>query len=191
MADLLNEPHSKRPRFNDVVEISDPHFSHDLFDLGVSAHMRAYDPDVKSPVLVNASLPPEVDKGSEVMALSLPSSVGFEEALAEISDCEDCSTDDEADVGCNVNVLSKSKRFGEAQVDELKIIEAGGIRKSIRVERWAVKAFDDWREHRGYATIKSIADLSEEVDVKPLINMLVFFFLEVKKQDGTLYNPTT
>ena len=58
------------------------------------------------------------------------------------------------------------------------------------MERWTVKAFDEWCEHHGYATVKSIVDLFEKVDVKPLINMVVYFFLEVKKQDGTLYNPT-
>ena len=133
-SNLLDESHAKRPRISpDVVEIADPHFSHDLFDLGVSAHMHAYDPDVKSPVLVDASLFVDVDKESEVMAFSLPSSVGFEEALAfsDISDCEDCFSSDEANVGCNVNVLSKSKRFGEVQADDLKIIEAEGIQRSI------------------------------------------------------------
>ena len=38
---------------------------------------------------------------------------------------------------------------------------------------------------------KSIADLSEAVDTKPLVEILVYFFLEVKKQDGALYNPCT
>jgi hypothetical protein len=38
---------------------------------------------------------------------------------------------------------------------------------------------------------KSFADLSEVVDTKPLVEMLVYFFLEVKKQDGALYNPCT
>ena len=109
-SDLLYEFHAKRPRISpDVVEILNPHFSHDLFDLGVSAHMRAYGLDVKSPMLVDASLPANVDKESEVMALSLPSSASFEEALAflDISNCED--------------------RFGEAQADELKIIKVEGI----------------------------------------------------------------
>ena len=49
------------------------------------------------------------------------------------------------------------------------------------MEQWIVKAFEEWHEHRRYATVKSIADLSKEVNIKPLINMLVYFFLEVKK----------
>ena len=93
---------------------------------------------------------------------------------------------DESNDGSIVNELHNSKQFGEAQVDEIKTIEAGGACRSYRVEQWVVKAFDELRKHCGYAIQKSIVDLLEEVDVKPLINMLMYFFLDVKKQDSSL-----
>ena len=54
------------------------------------------------------------------------------------------------------------------------------------MEQWVVQAFNEWRKHHGFPTEKNIVDLSKEANVKPLINMLMFFFLEVKKQDGSL-----
>ena len=87
---VLYESESKRPRISpDVIEVPDPHFRKDMFDLSVSAHMCTHGPDVKSCLLDIASLLADVDKESEMMALSLFSSAGFEEAFPEISNCED------------------------------------------------------------------------------------------------------
>jgi hypothetical protein len=103
------------------------------------------------------------------------------------SDVEDSCKDSPG----SCNIASGVCRFGDANGDELAAITAGGKRRSWRVEQWAHRAFDDWRLFRGYPVDKSIVDLSEAADTKPLVEMLVYFFLEVKKQDGELYNPCT
>lgn len=39
---------------------------------------------------------------------------------------------------------------------------AGGKGKSKESKGWETIAFDEWQKHRGYNTMKSIGDLSEE-----------------------------
>jgi hypothetical protein len=53
----------------------------------------------------------------------------------------------------------------------------------------AAEAFDDWRQFQGISTLKSIGDLLEEPDLKPFVEMLTRFILEVKKKDGSHYHP--
>ena len=83
--------------------------------------MRICGLDVKFSILLDACLPVDIDKESEVMTLSLSSSVGFEEAMAflEISDCKDYFSHDEVEDDSIINVLHKSKQFEEAQANKL------------------------------------------------------------------------
>ena len=83
---------------------------------------------------------------------------------------------------CNIALSSSGVcRFGDADGDELPSIIASRKQKSWRVEQWAQRVFDEWHLFQGYLVDKSIVDLSKAVDTKPLVEMLVYFFLEVKK----------
>jgi len=82
-----------------------------------------------------------------------------------------------------------SSRFGKATAEDYEEVAKGGPRRSIHCERWAMRAFDAWRIDRGASIDKSIADMSEDEDLSILLELLVQFFLEVKKQDGTMYSP--
>jgi hypothetical protein len=84
-----------------------------------------------------------------------------------------------------------TSRWGNATEKEREMVKKGGVRKSARVEAWASKAFDEWKAFRGYSTVESVADLSEKESIKELVNMLVDYFLELKMQNGDLYNPGT
>jgi hypothetical protein len=70
-------------------------------------------------------------------------------------------------------------------------VRKGGERKSAKVEAWAEKAFNEWRVFRGHSIAQSIADLSEEAHAGPLVDLLVQYFLELKRRNGELYNPGT
>jgi hypothetical protein len=82
-------------------------------------------------------------------------------------------------------------RFANASAEDLSVIQAGGKRHSAKVEQWTARAFGEWKTCCGHSTEKNIADLSEEPDVQPFVNLLAFFFLEVRKRDGTHYIPST
>jgi hypothetical protein len=86
-------------------------------------------------------------------------------------------------------ITEASTRFGIATAAELKNVRRGGERRSEASERWAAKAFDDWRQFWGISTSKSVGDLLEELDLKPFAEMLTRFILEVKKKDGSHYHP--
>jgi hypothetical protein len=84
-----------------------------------------------------------------------------------------------------------SSRFGTATIIELENVRRGGARKSEATEKWATRSFDDWQVFRGLSTEKNIGELSEELDLRPFVNLLTKFMLEVKKKDGELYHPNT
>jgi len=80
-------------------------------------------------------------------------------------------------------------RFRDLDAIEVKNVKANGERKSKHSEKWAENAFNEWRKFRGYSVEKSIADMSEEVDIKPFVGMLYEFTLQLTKADGSLYPP--
>ena len=100
--------------------------------------------------------------------------------------------DDDANI-CNQasSSCSVSYCFGTANDDDFVANAIGRKRRSWLVEQWAQRAFNKWPQFKGYLVNKLIVDLSEEVETKPLIEMLVYFFFEVKKQDSGFYNPCT
>ena len=81
-------------------------------------------------------------------------------------------------------------RFLDLDEKEVQNVEAGGERRSKHSETWAVNAFNEWRQFKGYSLDKSIGDLSEEEDVSEFVEMLFKFTLQVTKSDGSLYPPT-
>jgi hypothetical protein len=87
--------------------------------------------------------------------------------------------------------VSKSSRFAEIDVNELKLAEVGGKRKSKHGETWAANAFDEWRRCQGLSTEESIGDLFEKKDIRGFVNMLLKFVLQVRKTDGSLYPPNS
>lgn len=117
----------------------------------------------------------------------------FDVFLPSLPDCELSDSDDDIleDLDNNDGVEASGSRWGTASKEDMEIVRRGGVRKSERVETWARKAFDEWRSFRGFSTIKSIADMSEEADVHPLVELLVQYFLELKMRNGGLYNPNT
>ena len=88
-----------------------------MFDLGVDTHMYTCSPNVKSSILIDAYLPINVDKESEMTTLSLSAFVDSKETLLEIFDCkDDCFFGHKAhDCFVDANVLCKSKWFGDFQ----------------------------------------------------------------------------
>jgi hypothetical protein len=64
-------------------------------------------------------------------------------------------------------------------------------RKSRHSEVWACNAFDEWRLCNGFSVEKSIADLFEEPDIRPFVDLLFKFTLQVRKADGSLYLPSS
>ena len=88
-------------------------------------------------------------------------------------------------------VKPKSVRFADLVESEVNNVQEGGKRKSRNGETWAANAFDEWRRCHGFSTVKSIADLSEEADLHVFVEMLFKFTLQVRKQDGSLYPPTS
>jgi hypothetical protein len=80
-------------------------------------------------------------------------------------------------------------RFRDLDDVEVNNVKTGGERKSKHCEKWAENAFNEWRKFQGYFIEKSIADMSEEVDVKPFVGMLYEFILQLTKTDGSLYPP--
>jgi hypothetical protein len=82
-------------------------------------------------------------------------------------------------------------RFAELNEVEVEHVKSGGERKSKHSEHWACKAFDEWRLCKGYSIGKSVGDLSEEEDLHPFVDMLLKFFLQVRKMDGNLYPPNS
>jgi hypothetical protein len=84
-----------------------------------------------------------------------------------------------------------SVQFKELDATEVKNALAGGSRKSRHSEVWACNAFDEWRLCNGYSVEKSIADLSEEPDIRLFVNLLFKFTLQVRKADGSLYPPSS
>jgi hypothetical protein len=87
------------------------------------------------------------------------------------------------------NNKSSTECFRIAIAAELENVRRGGVRRSEASERWATRSFEDWRRIRGLSVEKTIGELSEEADLKPLTNMMVQFMLETKKQNGDLYHP--
>jgi hypothetical protein len=71
----------------------------------------------------------------------------------------------------NFNSVNKL-HFRELDDVEVKKALAGGERKSRHSEVWAANAFDEWRVCHGYSVEKSIADLSEESDIRGFIDLL-------------------
>ena len=92
---------------------------------------------------------------------------------------------------CVVDAPVKCERFGLLDEVEVKNALAGGIRKSRHSEVWACNAFDEWRVCNGYSVEKSIADLSEEADIREFVDLLFKFTLQVRKSDGSLYPPAS
>ena len=90
-----------------------------------------------------------------------------------------------------VDAPAKGVRFGLLDDVEVKNALAGGIRKSRHSEVWACNAFDEWRLCNGYNLEKSIADLSEEADIRGFVDLLFKFTLQVRKSDGSLYPPAS
>ena len=82
-------------------------------------------------------------------------------------------------------------RFLDLDEKEVQNVEAGGERRSKHSKTWAVNAFNEWRQFKGYSLDKSIGDLSEEKDVSEFVEMLFKFTLQVTKLDGSLYPPTS
>jgi hypothetical protein len=85
----------------------------------------------------------------------------------------------------------KSGRFSDLLPTEVNNARSGGKRKSRNAETWAANAFDEWQRCHGYSTAKSIADLFEDDDLHVFVDMLFKFTLQVRKQDGSLYPPTS
>jgi hypothetical protein len=108
-----------------------------------------------------------------------------------VDDVDECLFVDES-LTVPVHVFNDSgpSRFGTVTEAELENVRRSGIRHSESSECWAVRVFDDWRSFRSISIHKAIADLSKEKDLKPFVEMLTRFILEVKKKDGQLYHPT-
>jgi hypothetical protein len=70
-------------------------------------------------------------------------------------------------------------------------VKRGRERKSKHSEKWAARAFDEWRLCKGLSVDKSIGDLSEEENLHPFVEMLFKFFLQVQKVDGSMYPPNS
>jgi hypothetical protein len=87
--------------------------------------------------------------------------------------------------------IVKSDRFRELDEVEVRNALSGGKRKSKHAEMWASNAFDEWRICNGYSIEKSIADLSEEPDIRGFVDLIFKFTLQVRKADGILYPPSS
>jgi hypothetical protein len=70
------------------------------------------------------------------------------------------------------NEGKKKVRFLELDDVEVRNALARGRRKSKHAEVWAINAFDEWRICNGYSTDKSIANMSEAIDICPLVDLL-------------------
>ena len=79
-------------------------------------------------------------------------------------------------------ITEASIGFGTATATKLENV------RSEASEKWAAKAFDDWRQFWRISTSKTVGDLSEELDLKPFAEILTRFILEVKKKDGSHYH---
>jgi hypothetical protein len=112
--------------------------------------------------------------------------------VSSLPDCQlsESDVDDLNKEDCT-NCGTSSCRWGQVIDADYDVIRKGGVRKSSRAEAWAMKAFDEQRAFRGYPTTLSIMDLSEQDNVVPLVDLLVQYFLELKMQNGRLYQPTT
>jgi hypothetical protein len=112
-----------------------------------------------------------------------------------LPDCERIESDPEDKEADEPNSLETAgdqpSHWGTASSEDLEVVWKGGERKSAKVEAWAEKAFNEWRVFRGHSTAQSIADLSEEAHAGPLVDLLVQYFLELKRRNGELYNPGT
>lgn len=58
-------------------------------------------------------------------------------------------------------------------------------------ETWAEKVFQDFPKHHGFHAKLSIVDLFEQKDVSSFVDMLVFFMLQIMKQNKSFYPPTS
>lgn len=67
----------------------------------------------------------------------------------------------------------ESKRFKRVDLKGLNNVEKGVQRKSMHLKVWAIQAFDEWREFKGYNIDQSIVGLSEEKDNSNLIDLLL------------------
>jgi hypothetical protein len=85
----------------------------------------------------------------------------------------------------STNKSASAGRFGTVTRAEIENVRRGGERRSKASERGAARCFDDWREFCGL----SIGELLEEADLRPFVDMLTKFILEIKKRDGALYHP--
>ena len=88
-------------------------------------------------------------------------------------------------------VPSAIRKFLPHDAKESALVQSGGRRRSKGSENWASNTFNEWCTFRGYPISKSLVDLSELPDVKPLAAMLKDFFLECVKKDGTMYPPSS
>ena len=172
------------------------------------AHIVDDDDDFMDPVPVRIPVLP-VDPALVVshaasisrVSESIPESIPTCEDLFHvfIPTCEDLvigsedEYDSERDDGNLVvqQVPSVVRNFLPHNVKESTLVESGGRRRSKGTENWASNTFNEWRSFRGFPISKSLADLSELPDVKPLAAMLKDFFLECVKKDGTMYPPSS
>lgn len=86
---------------------------------------------------------------------------------------------------------ARPSRFRKLDSEEVNHDASGGERKSARIERWALKAFDKWRTLMGHAASLSIGELSELPNVSIFVQLLHDFVLQVTIPDGSLYPPTS
>ena len=52
---------------------------------------------------------------------------------------------------------------------------------------WVAKAFDEWQLFHRHNILQSIVDHSEEKIVVPILDLLVQYFLKLKKKNKELY----
>lgn len=107
----------------------------------------------------------------------------FDEFVPSLPDCVLSDSDDGDSGKDDTTDPNSNTRWRSVSAADYEIIRKGGVRKSIRVENWANKAFNEQRTFRGYPTIESIADLSGKPDVTPLVDLLMQYFLELKTQN--------
>jgi hypothetical protein len=115
----------------------------------------------------------------------LVQSVVVEDELVKYEHVKDCAA------LAALHVRLKTGRFLDLDDEKVRNALADGKRKSRHSEVWACNAFDEWRIYNGYSVEKSIADLSEEKDIRSFVDLLFKFKLQVRKSDGSLYPPSS
>ena len=177
-------------------------------EIAQSPMTQAFDPVIKvsdqnllieAPPVNHAMLPMAevIEPNSLIEATTLLDDLPdttFDLFVPSVPDCVLFGSDDgllSDDERSDHNLAAEDARWGTASRADYEIVRKGGACKSIRVDNWALKSFNEWRAFRGYPTTESIADLSEKSDVSPLVDLLVQYFLELKTQKLGLYAPGT